>query len=410
VSDLKICIFTETFFPVVGGGETQARLLAKGLVDRGHKVMIVTRRSDPSLAKVDRYGDIPVYRLPPIGSQHLKKWGLLLSSFPFLYRSHRGYDIIIVSGFRVIGIAAVIVSILLNKKCLLKADNNGEMSGKFFEGGLEKAGLKFNQPFVKAFLWLRNGILKRADGFVAISSQISEEYMANGVHPPSKIHCIPNSVDTAVFFPVDVKKKNELKQMLGLNQKEILVAYTGRLVSYKGLPELLRVWSRIAGKHPNAGLMLVGGGSLDIYSCEARLKEFVLSNDLEESVFFCGEVHNVHEYLQAADIFVFPTRKEAFGISLIEAMACGLPVIATQVGGLKDILVDGQNGLVVEPGNEEELFSALDALILDRPRAVALGVSALQTVRTRYSTERVTGEYEQLVKSLFMDEFDKNKQ
>ena len=105
----------------------------------------------------------------------------------------------------------------------------------------------------------------------------------------------------------------------------------------------------------------------------------------------------MHEYLQAADIFVFPTQKEAFGISLIEAMACGLPVIATPVGGLNDILVDEQNGLVVEPGDEEELFSALDALILDRPRAEALGRMALNTVRTRYSVESVISEYVQLI-------------
>ncbi|HLA97834.1 MAG TPA: glycosyltransferase family 4 protein, partial [Anaerolineales bacterium] len=234
MSDLKVCIFTETYFPIVGGGETQARLLAEGLVARGFAVIVVTRRSDPSMAPVERYGDITVYRLPPSGRQHLKKWGLLLSSIPALFRLRRDYDLILVSGFRVIGVAAVLMGKLLHKKCLLKADNNGEMSGEFFRGGLEKAGWSANSPVFKIALKLRNHLLRGADAFIAISSQIAAEFSASGVQPSAKIHCIPNSVDTAVFRPVAHQEKIALRRKLGLPPKEMLVIYTGRLVSYKG--------------------------------------------------------------------------------------------------------------------------------------------------------------------------------
>ena len=74
---MKICIFTETYYPVVGGGETQAQLLAEGLTAQGHSVLILTRRSDVSLKTHERYGDLDVYRLPPSGVGQLKKWGLL---------------------------------------------------------------------------------------------------------------------------------------------------------------------------------------------------------------------------------------------------------------------------------------------------------------------------------------------
>ncbi len=399
-SELKVCIFTETYYPVVGGGETQARLLAEGLTKRGCSVLILTRRSDPSLARKERIGEISIYRLPPSGRHHLNKWGLLLSSFPALFRLRSRYDVILVSGFRVVGIAAVLVSKLSGKICLLKSDNNGELSGAFFQGGLEKAGLKTGGLLFKAFIGIRNHILRQAGGFVAISSQIADEYQAHGVPGGAKVYRIPNSVDTDLFQPVPPKTKSKLREALGLPQDKRLVIFTGRLVSYKGLPLLLQVWGRIARENPETALVLVGGGSMDIYNAEEQLKDYVAANHLENKVIFCGEVQNVHQYLQASDIFVFPTQKEAFGISVIEAMACGLPVVATPVGGLMDILVHERNGLVIRPDHGEDLYKELKRLISDKGLAEALGKSALQTAKDCYSVNRVTGKYLELFQQL----------
>src|SRR4026209_1359629 len=105
---MKICIFTETYYPVMGGGETQAKLLAQGLIANGHSVIVLTRRSDASLKKHERYGKVDVYRLAPVGSGQLKKWGLLLSSLPMLVRLRSQYDLIFVSGYRIIGFTAVL--------------------------------------------------------------------------------------------------------------------------------------------------------------------------------------------------------------------------------------------------------------------------------------------------------------
>jgi glycosyltransferase involved in cell wall biosynthesis len=393
---LKVCIFTETYFPVVGGGETQARLLGEGLSERGVKAIIVTRRSDPSLAQVERHGDVTVHRLPPTGRHHLNKWGLLFSGFPALFKLRREYDVILVSGFRVIGVPAVLVSRLLGKTCLLKADCNGEMSGEFFSGGLKKAGVRSDSRAFRAFLRLRNAVLRRADAFVAISDGIADEFSANGIEPRSKVKLIANSVDTAVFHPVSRPEAQALRQKLGLPLDKTLFVFTGRLVSYKGLPLLLEVWKRLRERHADAALLLVGGRSLDIFDCEAQLKAYVAANDLGDSVHFCGEVRNVHEYLQAADGFVFPTEQEAFPLAMIEAMACGLPVVSTAVGGLKDILVDGHNALVVTPGSGDELFDALDRVISDPACAQALGRAALATVEEGYRKETVTEQYCQL--------------
>ena len=178
---MKICIFTETYYPVVGGGETQARLLAEGLINKGHSVIILTRRSDVSLRQHENYGDVSVYRLAPVGSGQLKKWGLLLSSLPALVRLRDQYDLIFVSGYRIIGVTALLVGKLLRKPVVLKADSQGEMSGAFFESGLKKLGLSHNALLFRLFLALRNVILKKADAFSAISPEIASEWTSSRV-------------------------------------------------------------------------------------------------------------------------------------------------------------------------------------------------------------------------------------
>jgi glycosyltransferase involved in cell wall biosynthesis len=395
----RICILTETYYPVVGGGETQARALADSLVDEDLFVMVLTRRSDAAFEKVERLGQVIVHRLPPVGDEHYRKWGLLFSSLPALIKHRRRYDLIFVSGFRVLGIVAVLVSQLFGKTCVLKADSLGEMAGGFFGDGLARYGLKVGSFPFRAFLRVRNWILRRAHYFVAISSEIAAELRACGVNP-RKIQLIPNGVDTTRFHPVSAVEKQELRRQLDLPKRDTIVTYTGRLVSYKGLPLLLRVWQDIQHQYAYVTLLLVGSGSQDIHNCEAELQEYVAIHNLQNSVTFVGNVENVQEYLQASDVFVFPTECEAFGIALVEAMACSLPAISTSVGGVRDILQHLLNGLVIQPGSFQQLYDALALLITDGALSANLGRAARQTAQDRYTMVKISRQYVRLLKSL----------
>ena len=387
-----ICLLTETYYPVVGGGETQARVLAEDLVANGFKVLVVTRRSSGALRKLDQIDGVTVCRTPPIGGGQFKRWCMVFTCLPVLLSRRREYDLIFVSGFKALGLTAVVVSRLLGKRCILKADSNGEMSGAFFDRGRQTLGLGSDSKLFQLFLTLRNRLLRQADCFVAISSDIADELRQQGV-PNAEIESISNGVDTRLFSPVNSCAKADLRRRLLLPQNRTIVTFTGRLVSYKGLPLLLRVWEQVQQADSQVLLLLVGSGGLDINNCEAELKEFVQARGLQHSVRFTGDVHNVHEYLQASDIFVFPTEKEAFGISLIEAMACGLPVIATPTGGIKDIVVDRQNGLLVPAGSFHQLQQALQRLITDASLAGTLANAALQTARSRYARDVVLEKY-----------------
>jgi glycosyltransferase involved in cell wall biosynthesis len=244
---------------------------------------------------------------------------------------------------------------------------------------------------------LRNRLLLGASAFVAISSAVEAELEGCGVDPAT-IRRIPNSVDAARFTPVDPPTKAVLRRDLGIPAGVPVVTFTGRLVAYKGLPLLLQVWREVRARRPDARLLLVGSGGLDLHNVEAELRAFVDRHRLHESVRFVGDVERVAPYLQASDAFVFPTEQEAFGISLIEAMACGLPVVSTTAGGLRDIVTDGRDGLLVEPGKAEQLFDRLVLLLDDRARGAALGAAARRTVERRFTEQAVVDSYAALVR------------
>ena len=388
----RVCLLTETYYPLTGGGESQTRTLAANLLARKFRVIIITRRCSESLKEIELVDGVPVYRIPPVGAGRFTRWFMLFWSLLALARMRRQYDLVFVSGFKALGLSAVLAAKLFRKTCILKADSNGEMSGEFFAAGLKKMGLTPSFVLVRVLLAGRNRILRAADYFVAITRGIAEELKANGVSPRS-IVSIANTVDTLKFRPVRAFERSRLRQKLVIPNKRVIITYTGRLVSYKGLPLLLRVAETMQSTFPEVGFVLVGSGGVDMHNCEAELKLFVKAKGLEESVCFAGETGNVHEYLQVSDIFVLPSEEDAFPLALVEAMACGLPIVATRVGGIKEIISDRQNGLLVEARDFQQLYQAISGLVRDPALSASLGTAAVQTVQERYSAGIIIQKY-----------------
>lgn len=394
----RVCLLVETYHPVIGGGETQARALAAGLGAFGIDMRVITRRSDVAFAAHEIIDGVPVRRLGPAGPGHLKKWAMLPGLFVELLRTARHDDVLLVCGFRVLGIAAVPAGRLLGKRVVLKADNNGEMSGDYFKAGASKLRLAGVPRLVAAFIALRNGLLRRADAFVSLSSDMQAELLAEGV-PESRITAIPNSVDVARFRRRPEPGKAALRTALGLPEDGLIVLFTGRLLASKGVLDLVRAWAALAPGHPTARLVIVGSGKGLMHDCEGELHALIEASGLRGSVVTTGFVRNVEDYLAAADIFAFPTTDEAFGISLIEAMAAGLAAVATRVGGIKDIIEPEVNGLLIEPGDRPALETGLRRLLGDDALRRRLGAMAEATVTERYTTEAVLHRYASLLES-----------
>lgn len=394
--NVRVCILTETYHPVTGGGETQARTLARELQRDGHSVCLVTRRSDSTLASTDVIDGVDVRRIRPAGAGQYRKWGMVVTALIELLRLRDRYDVILVCGFRLLGTPALLAGLLYGKSCILKADSQGELSGAFFDPGLARFRLRHDRFPVNFAVRLRNVLLRRAARFIAISAVIEREFARGGV-TAGQVTRIPNSTDPEVFRPATITEKQALRSRLSLPRDRPIVVFTGRLVTTKGLPSLLRAWPQVLVAHPDALLLLVGSGGLGLQNCEDELRRDVDRRGLDHSVRFTGSVAEVHDYLRASDVFVFPSKREAFGISVIEAMSVAMPIVTTAIDGIDGIVRPEVDAIVVPPGDDKALARALVRALDGGETIFAMATSARKRAVELYSTDAIVAQYRRLL-------------
>jgi glycosyltransferase involved in cell wall biosynthesis len=304
-----------------------------------------------------------------------------------LIARRRDYNLIVVSGLRLLGIPAMIAARLLGKRCILRSASCGELSGAFIWDSPHLRGQGRPRRFFKALVGARNRLLLKADGFLGISRAIGEEYRACGV-PDRKVAIVNNGTDTELFCPLAEAPRQDLRRRLGLPNRR-MAAYSGKLNRGKGLDFLLEVWKEFSAAHPDAHLVLIGSGDGSFLSQEDELRRFVAAHALSGRVTFTGYVQNVHEYLQCADVFVFPSENESLSNALIEALACGLPCLASNIGGIPDTVRDAFNGRLLPVRDAAAWRAALEALWRERALAAQWGRQGRERVLERNSMPSV---------------------
>ena len=394
----RICVLAGSFHPVVGGGEKHAFLLCRELARQGLNVVVLTRRRTKDLPSLERMAGFVVHRVRPTGFVRLGKYLMLCPALLWLLRRRHEYDVIYVCGLRVLGLAGVLAGLLTGKPCVLRSEAQGELSGEFIWSPLGSPPRPLVKLCCAPLVQLRNALLFKAAAFLSISEVISQEYMRCGV-PAEKIVRITNGIDATLFAPVSTIQKMALRNRLGLPDKHIF-AYSGKLNRGKGLEMLLQVWARLAAQRPDTHLVLVGSGGGQYLSCEDALREFVRARGLESRVTFTGYVQTVHEYVQAADAFVFPSESEALGLALLEALACRIPALASDIPGVTDIVQDGRNGRLVPAKNEQAWLETM-CWVLDHPeQAHDLAAQGRRTVLERFSIAAVAAAHRNLFTEL----------
>jgi len=395
----RICLLLESYYPVVGGMESQGRTLVSELRRQGAEVIVITRQTSPDLPRRDRIDESLVIRCGPSGRSSRNRWLLMVTCIKALFVHRRAYDVILVSGFRVLGISAVLIGRSCGKKVLLKAECMGEMSGAFFAGGLRQYRLGAASWPMRLFIRIRNAWLRRADRFISMYSEMTGEFIEYGVSA-ARIECIPNAVDPARYAPVNKEARLPMLEKLGLPRDRRFIVYTGRLVSYKGVLRLLRVWQEIRAQFPDCVLIMVGEGGVDVFNCEAEARAFAAEQGMQDQVVFTGAVRNVDEYLKVAGLFVLPTENDAFPVCILEAMAAALPVLATPVGALKDVIADRVTGRIIEAGSDGALREALQEMLASPDALAQIGATARREVLEKYTPPAVARRYLELVDSL----------
>ncbi|HEY0125958.1 MAG TPA: glycosyltransferase [Blastococcus sp.] len=364
-----------------GGQNVHVAALAAGLAGRGHEVTVHTRRDDAALPErvgtPDGYDVVHVTAGPP---KQLPKDELLrhMPAFARVLRHHWSarQPHVVHAHFWMSGLASVEASAsLLSPVPVLQTFHALGSVKRRHQGDADTS------PAER--IDLERGLCRDVSHVVATCSDEVFELRRLGL-PSDRVSIVPCGVDTSVFTPVGpVAPRGDRKRLLVL----------GRLVERKGQDDAVRALRLV----PDAELVVVGGprtGELATDPEVQRLRAVADGAGVADRLVFTGSVAraDVPAWIRSADVVLAVPWYEPFGITPLEAMACGRPVVATAVGGLQDSVVDGVTGDLVPPRDPERLGAVLAALLADDERRAAYGAAGVRRARDRYPWSRVVAD------------------
>jgi glycosyltransferase involved in cell wall biosynthesis len=206
----------------------------------------------------------------------------------------------------------------------------------------------------------------------------------------------PVSLDQIPRLSLDARMRKRVE--LGVSVKDLIVTTVGRLIPQKGHSALIDAARELRPGFPEVKFLIVGAGPL-----EASLRNQVDRLGLRENVIFLGLRKDVYDLLQVTDVFCFPSMWEGLGVALLEAGACRLPAVASAVGGIPEIIQDGENGFLVQPGDSVALAQRIGTLLKSPEMRARMGNSGRSVVESRYSAEVVAGTIMQLYENLWVN-------
>ncbi len=239
--------------------------------------------------------------------------------------------------------------------------------------------------------WLYQRALARTDTVALVCEAARDAAVRNGLVPPLKASVVPNGIPVAQFRLASSEMHERLAQMCGVPAQSLLVGTVGRLNWAKDQASLIRAFCAVREHLADAVLVLIGDGKL-----RADLEQLAAAEGVAGSVRFLGDRNDVRQLLQGLDLFVLPSVSEGYSMALLEACATGLPIVATDVGGNREIVRDGITGTMVVAGDAAALADAMLAILRDPARARTLGVAAREWVELNGSLDVMANRYARL--------------
>jgi len=243
--------------------------------------------------------------------------------------------------------------------------------------------------------WLNRVTAPLPDRVACVSESVAEFAAQTIGIPPAKLVVIPNGIPLEDFQPGD---RSRARVDLGIPLRVVVAGTVGRLQPVKGTRHLLEAWSRLVSGHPDAILLLVGGGSQ-----QAALERMSRHLGISEHVRFLGDRVDVPDLLRGMDIFVLPSLWEGMPNAALEAMAVGLPVVATAIGGTPEVVVDGVTGLLIPPGDPDALAQSIAHLLCDPDLRCRMGQAGRERVVNHFSVGRMVEQTTRLYERLLVE-------
>ena len=332
---MRVLMVTPSYYPIKGGAETVVRNLSINLNKKGIHTDIMTFNMDKKWhphwqAKVERTENFDVLKVPGLNwfpLEHSDRITLGINIIPGRFREYvRKYEII---HFHV-----------------------GDLTFPLFSWMIKKPKIiQLHSPLVFYTRYLLSRIIlkKTADAYIAISKQMQKELIALEIEP-KRIRYVPNGVNTEIFQPSKEKEDN-------------LLLFVGRITFGKGLHVLLKSLRHLKTK---VHLVIIGPSDWDFEYFKEIIQLIEHENKRgNHKITYLGaqEQSVVLKWCQKASIFVSPSFREAFPVTLLEAMSCETPIVATSVGAIPEIVINGETGIIVPPNNVAALKEALEYLL-----------------------------------------------
>lgn len=334
--------------PEAGGAEVHLHEISKRIAARGHEVTVLASRFEGA-AERDQVDGVRVVRC---GGKFGFNFHVPRASRRLLH--DEAFDVVVDDINKI-----PFYTPLYIRKPILALSHHLFAGTIFLETALP----------IALYVYLSEALIApvyRRTTFVAVSESTRQELLRRGL-PPCNVEIVHNAVDHAVFTPGD-----------GTKAKEPLIAYLGRIKRYKRVGLVLDVFKMLSARFPTARLAIVGSGDY-----MAQLKKQAERLGISGRVEFTGFVSEEKkvEILRKAHVVVNPSSKEGWGVTVTEANACGTPVVASNVPGLRDAVVDGKTGFLVKYGDVDAFAERVDQILSDDRLRTDLGREAIAWAR-----------------------------
>ncbi len=368
----KVLIFSTAYLPLTGGAE----VATKELTDRmgEFEFDLITARIDKKLPRQEVVGRVNVHRIG-FGFA-FDKFLLPVLGLPIALRLHseNKYSLAWAIMASQAGVLAVLFSKIVKVKLLTTLQEGDEESHlkRYAFGSLLLFRL-FIRPFHRF-------AIKKSDRLHVISDYLKARALESGAKMP--IAVIPNGVDLTRFSKaISEPEKQNLLSSLGISYGEKVVLSVSRLERKNAIDVLVRSMEFVSAK-----CVIVGTGSE-----EEMIKKLILDLDIRDKVILAGNIRNedIVSYYAIADVFARPSRSEGQGISFIEAMATGVPIVATKVGGIPDFLTDKETGIFCEVDDAKDLGEKIEELLINKELHKHISENAIKLVKAKYGWDKI---------------------
>ncbi len=373
----KVCFISPEYWPLTGGTGSYVYYLSNELLNKGHKIYVVTGSNQTQDIKVNPQLDVSFLKIPKMPI--VKSFMLAGNSYRKLQRVRDTANVdIIHPQLPLTPSFAVPPNFGKTLVCTVHSTWKGEAEAIRAEPYMR---LNANEKFLVSFNWFlrifEEGMLHRARKIIAVSNFTKWELTNYYKIPEGKIKVIHNGVDINKFKPAEGKRK--VKAELGFNPDDIAIVSVGRLYARKGLFTLIQSMPAVIKRFPKAKFIISGKGQSD------EMKKLIAHAErigVKNNIVFTGYYPDkkLPKLYQAADVFAFSTFYEHHPFAVLEALATGLPVVTTTVGGIPETIESGRNGFLVEPFNEKQFADKILYLLENPGFAAEMGALARKTV------------------------------